>query len=118
MYRRTRRRNRSNDRASSHKLHPDRSKLSKDEAQEKFVEISEAYQILTDPNERRLYDEDRRRKRMRRSRTFRNKHRGTSSYENFSDRTQQPRRVNPESEEIVVAELEEALRLHTKVRQC
>ena len=44
------------------KLHPDRSQLSKEEAQDRFVEISEAYQILTDPNERRMYDEDRRRK--------------------------------------------------------
>ena len=95
------------------KLHPDRSQLSKEEAQDRFVEISEAYQILTDPNERRMYDEDRRRKTyMRRSRKFRNKHRDTSSYENVSDRNQQQRRVNPESEaKSFVEELEEALRV-------
>ena len=97
------------------KLHPDRSKLSKEEAQERFVEISEAYQILRDPNERRMYDEDRRRKTyMRRSRKFRNQHRGrTSSYENSRNNFyQQKMRVNPESEaKSFVAELEEALRL-------
>jgi len=94
------------------KLHPDRSQLSKEEAQSRFVEISEAYQILMDPNERRIYDEDRRRRvYMNRQRIFRNKTR-TSSSSSSSYQTQRPNRVNPESEtNSFVEELQEALRL-------
>ncbi|MCQ2085910.1 MAG: molecular chaperone DnaJ [archaeon] len=37
--------------------HPDVSKESKDVAEEKFKEISEAYEVLSDPSKRELYDQ-------------------------------------------------------------
>jgi len=39
------------------KWHPDRHQTSKDRAQEKFIEIGEAYQVLTDEKKRKLYDQ-------------------------------------------------------------
>jgi len=38
------------------KWHPDRHQKNKDKAQEKFIEIGEAYQVLTDEKKRKLYD--------------------------------------------------------------
>ncbi len=39
------------------KWHPDRNRNNKEEATKKFQEISEAYQILRDPEKRKLYDQ-------------------------------------------------------------
>ena len=41
---------------SALKYHPDRNPDNKEEAEEKFKEISKAYQILSDTNERKQYD--------------------------------------------------------------
>merc|ERR1711871_459522 len=39
------------------KFHPDKNKDNQEEAAEKFKDISEAYQILSDPEKRKLYDQ-------------------------------------------------------------
>jgi len=39
------------------KYHPDVTDLSKDEAEAKFKEVSEAYEVLSDENKRKLYDQ-------------------------------------------------------------
>merc|ERR1711871_1593055 len=38
------------------KFHPDKNKDNQEEASEKFKDISEAYQILSDPEKRKMYD--------------------------------------------------------------
>ncbi|KAI3734105.1 hypothetical protein L6452_13568 [Arctium lappa] len=44
-------------RAKAHQLHPDVIPSSvKEECTKKFVELREAYEVLSDPNSRRLYD--------------------------------------------------------------
>lgn len=44
-------------RALAKKYHPDVTELSKDEAEAKFKELSEAYEVLSDESKRKLYDQ-------------------------------------------------------------
>ncbi len=44
-------------RALAIKYHPDSTKEDKKQAEEKFKEISEAYEVLSDPDKRRMYDQ-------------------------------------------------------------
>ncbi|MDR2698117.1 MAG: molecular chaperone DnaJ [Candidatus Methanoplasma sp.] len=44
-------------RSLAKKYHPDVTDLSKDEAEAKFKEVSEAYEVLSDENKRKLYDQ-------------------------------------------------------------
>jgi molecular chaperone DnaJ len=44
-------------RALAKKYHPDVTDLSKDEAEAKFKEVSEAYEVLSDESKRKLYDQ-------------------------------------------------------------
>lgn len=39
------------------KYHPDKNKDNPEKAKEKFVEIANAYEVLTDPEKRKIYDQ-------------------------------------------------------------
>lgn len=40
-----------------HQYHPDKNPNNKEEAQKKFVEVNAAYEILSDPQKRKTYDQ-------------------------------------------------------------
>ena len=42
---------------SALKYHPDRNPTNREESEKKFKEISEAYEVLNDPQKRQLYDQ-------------------------------------------------------------